>query len=216
MSQEPYKKVGRGGAGNFYSKQDVERSNGTSPRIGSRSPIFLLFHQAKQISLLTLTGIARQRRRWTTARISTFVPHPSLIPSKRELAHTSKLDTGRGGAGNLTSPASLVNSGLTQTLTNYDNPTINPAPPSSSPRNVRSSMQSVVYKGGRGGAGNYDWESDEASRETQRVSEESSRKEIEKKVVGDIDGDGEQGLKKPGKAYDINAGKEMEGSKGGA
>lgn len=30
MSQEPYKKVGRGGAGNFYSKQDVERTSGAS------------------------------------------------------------------------------------------------------------------------------------------------------------------------------------------
>lgn len=34
--------------------------------------------------------------------------------------------------------------------------------------------------------------------------------------MGVVDGDGEQGLKKPGKAYDINGGKEMEGSKGGA
>lgn len=75
---------------------------------------------------------------------------PPLSHSKQERvsSHLKQTDTGRGGAGNLTSPASLVNSGLTQTLTNYDNPTINPAPPSSSPRNVRSSMQSVVYKGG--------------------------------------------------------------------
>ncbi|TGO32830.1 hypothetical protein BHYA_0286g00110 [Botrytis hyacinthi] len=192
MSQEAYKKVGRGGAGNFYSKQDVERSNGTSDLEAQSSSSSI--NQNKSPSLL-----------------SQALRSKGVAGPPPEYQHT-----GRGGAGNFTSPASLVNSGLTQTLTNYDNPTINPAPPSSSPRNVRSSMQSVVYKGGRGGAGNYDWESDEASRETQRISEENSRKEIEKKVVGEIDGDGEQGLKKPGKAYDINAGKEMEGLKGGA
>ncbi|KAJ8065211.1 hypothetical protein OCU04_005916 [Sclerotinia nivalis] len=181
----------RGGAGNFYSKQDVERSNGASDLESQSSSSSSTKHN-KTPSLIS-----------QALRAVGGGPPP-------EYQHT-----GRGGAGNLSSPASLLNSGLTQTTTNYENPTINPAPPSSSPRNVKSSMQSVVYKGGRGGAGNYNWEADETAKENQRISEENSRKEIEKKVVGDVDGDGEGGLRKPGRAYDINRGKEMEGGKGG-
>ncbi|CAD6442705.1 ffa98ccf-8762-4569-9cdc-003db0e899c6 [Sclerotinia trifoliorum] len=188
MSEETYKKVGRGGAGNFYSKQDVERSNGTSD--------------------LEAQSSSSTKHNKTPSLISQALRAVGGGPPP-EYQHT-----GRGGAGNLASPASLLNSGLTQTTTNYQNPTINPAPPSSSPRNVKSSMQSVVYKGGRGGAGNYNWEADEIVKENQRISEENSRREIEKKVVGDVDGDGEGGLRKPGRAYDINAGKEMEGEGG--
>ncbi|KAF7879551.1 hypothetical protein EAF04_000746 [Stromatinia cepivora] len=192
MSQESYKKVGRGGAGNFYSKQDVERSNGAS-------------------DLEAQSSSSTSKHNKTPSLISQALRAVGGSGPPPEYQHT-----GRGGAGNLASPASLLNSGLTQTTTNYENPTINPAPPSSSPRNVKSSMQSIVYKGGRGGAGNYDWEADETAKENQRISEENSRKEIEKKVVGDVDGDGEGGLRKPGRAYDIKGGKEMEGGKGGA
>ncbi|KAI9645781.1 hypothetical protein NHQ30_005214 [Ciborinia camelliae] len=199
MTQEVYKKVGRGGAGNFYSKQDVERSNGISD----------LENQSSSSG-----GNATKSHK-----------NPSLISQAMRGAGPPPeyQHTGRGGAGNYTSPASLLSSGLTQTTTNHENPTINPAPPSSSPRNVRSSMQSVVYKGGRGGAGNYDFESDEARismeenarREREREREREKEREIEKMVVGDVDGEGERGLRKPGRTFDIHAGKEMEGhSKG--
>ncbi|KAA8568781.1 hypothetical protein EYC84_007770 [Monilinia fructicola] len=193
MSQEPYKKVGRGGAGNFYSKQDVERTSGAS--------------DLEAQSASSSAGSTKHHK--TPSLISQALRAVSGPPP--EYQHT-----GRGGAGNLASPASLLSSGLTQTTTNYSDPTVNPAPPSSSPRNIKSSMQSVVYKGGRGGAGNYDWEED--NKEKERISGEEKRKEEEigKLVVGEVDGEGEGGLKKPGKAYDINAGKEMEGGKGGA
>lgn len=77
-------------------------------------------------------------------------------------------------------------------------------------------MQSVVYKGGRGGAGNYDWE-DEV-REKEKAEGEAERRkeeEIARVVKGKVDGDeGEGGLARPGKAYDVYGGKEMEGGKG--
>ncbi|KAB8296836.1 hypothetical protein EYC80_002248 [Monilinia laxa] len=193
MSQELYKKVGRGGAGNFYSKEDVERTSGASD----------LEAQSSSAS----AGSTKHHK--TPSLISQALRAVSGPPP--EYQHT-----GRGGAGNLASPASLLSSGLTQTTTNYSDPTVNPAPPSSSPRNIKSSMQSVVYKGGRGGVGNYDWEED--NKEKERISGEEKRKEEEigKSVVGEVDGEGEGGLKKPGKVYDINAGKEMEGGKGAA
>ncbi|RAL59734.1 hypothetical protein DID88_000366 [Monilinia fructigena] len=113
---------------------------------------------------------------------------PSLISQAlRAVSGPPPPNTGRGGAGNLASPASLLSSGLTQkqriTQTQL--------------------MQSVVYKGGRGGAGNYDWEED--NKEKERISGEEKRKEEEKEegggeeeeeigklVVGEVDGEGEE------------------------
>ncbi|ESZ96917.1 hypothetical protein SBOR_2711 [Sclerotinia borealis F-4128] len=203
MSQEVYKKVGRGGAGNFYSKQDVEKSEGVEQDIEAQSS--------------SSASIATKNNNKTPSLISQALRAVASAGHPPEYQHT-----GRGGAGNLTSPASLLSSGLTQTTTSYSNPTINPAPPSSSPRTVRSSMQSIVYKGGRGGAGNYDWEGEEGLKVTEEkkeiddnvnVHEANAKKEseIEKMVVEDVDGEGVGGVRKPGKAYDVYAGKEREG-----
>ncbi|QSZ30582.1 hypothetical protein DSL72_000138 [Monilinia vaccinii-corymbosi] len=177
-----YSKVGRGGAGNFYSRQDVERSlgPGASDLEAQSSP-----PASSSLISQDLRGV------------STSGPRPGY----------QHMYIGRGGAGNLS--AGLPQ---TSTCTHSSDPSVNPASLSSSERSVKASVQrqSVVYKGGRGGAGNYYLEEGEG-----RILEEGRRRreeEIGRLVLGEVDGVGvgEGCLKRPGRVYDGGAGKEVE------
>ncbi|KAH8595557.1 hypothetical protein B0O99DRAFT_671977 [Bisporella sp. PMI_857] len=90
MGDEVYRKVGRGGAGNFYSKKDIEQANkAPSPSDLESQP------------LPSSTSIYKDDD--TTAPLTkTKTPLPEYV------------HTGRGGAGNWVAPSDLASKGLAQ------------------------------------------------------------------------------------------------------
>jgi len=161
---EPYKKMGRGGAGNFYSKDDIATAAAITDT-ESQSPTNDL----------------------------TKTPTSSLPPS--EYIHS-----GRGGAGNWIKPSELPSAGPTQTTSPSANPIL--------AKKIVAQANKPVYRGGRGGAGNYgDLEAEEKVRR-ERASEE--RRKVEERVERDV----ELGLSKPPKAYGGLAGAWEMGSMG--
>ncbi|KAM3068735.1 hypothetical protein ACMFMG_010911 [Clarireedia jacksonii] len=176
MADEIYKKVGRGGAGNFYSKQDIDNVTKSA---------------AADLEAQSLP-LSKQATATTAAAVAASQPP--------EYQHT-----GRGGAGNYITPSMLSSAGLTQTTTSHADSTINPAPPYQVHANANAGAQrsSVVYKGGRGGVGNYEVVGDAGEgRDREREREREREEEIERRVLGDV----ETGLTKPGKAYDGGGG----------
>ncbi|PQE05435.1 hypothetical protein CJF31_00010943 [Rutstroemia sp. NJR-2017a BVV2] len=142
-------KVGRGGAGNFYSKQDIDNATKSS---------------AADLEAQSLP-LSKQPTATTAAAVAASQPP--------EYQHT-----GRGGAGNYITPSTLSSAGLTQTTTSHTDSTVNPAP-------GPAQRSSVVYKGGRGGVGNYEFL--EGERESERMEEEERQREIERVVRGGVE-----------------------------
>lgn len=94
------------------------------------------------------------------------------------------MHTGRGGAGNWVQPKDLASQGLTQSSST--SPFTNPG------------ASKPSYKGGRGGAGNYEWAgSEEEATRARKEEEDIRRKEVERAVQKDV----ESGLARPEKAY---------------
>ncbi|TVY32552.1 hypothetical protein LOCC1_G008955, partial [Lachnellula occidentalis] len=141
---EPYQKTGRGGAGNFYSKEDIKPSLQPSD-LESQSQ-----RQSQQTEALE-----------------------ELSASNSSQPPTEYLHTGRGGAGNWVKPSELP---LNPTL-----PTTTPE--STIPIPAPTPLVKPVFRGGRGGAGNYDWGAVEA--EERRREEERKRGEEEGRRVVD-------------------------------
>ncbi|CZT02057.1 uncharacterized protein RAG0_09386 [Rhynchosporium agropyri] len=155
-----YRKVGRGGAGNYYSKQDIEEA----------------------------TKNANDSQTLPTTSSSTTAPQPSRGPEY--------LHTGRGGAGNFIQPSSLQSSGLTQT--SEDMHSTETSRPAEAPEQRVMGSSKPMYRGGRGGAGNYYDDGEEKRRiEEEREYEEKRMRELQGRVEVDV----ERGLRRPEKAY---------------
>lgn len=176
---EQYMKAGRGGAGNFYSKQDLVDAAKTA-------------HQDDPEAQSTINDLTR-------------------VPTTSNAA-PEYLHTGRGGAGNWVQPSSLQSQGLSQAASPNATSTTSVLLPSTNTsqstqgynkaifgppqRTIGSSKP--IYRGGRGGAGNYvDPEVEERMKRERAEAEEKARIEVEKKVERDV----EAGLARPPRAY---------------
>merc|ERR1711939_1046329 len=136
-----YKKVGRGGAGNYYSKQDIADATKNATDIESQASS----HTHTQAHSTSSPAPEYQQ---TEDMHSTETTRPAEAPAQRVMG-------------------------------------------SSKP----------TYRGGRGGAGNYFDDGEEARRiEEERVEEERRKREVQGRVEEDV----ERGLKRPERAYSGN------------
>lgn len=172
---EAYRKVGRGGAGNFYSKKDIEELNSTSQATGD---------------------LEAQKPAPADAPPSDPAEAPAAGPPATSGTSSSSsapvyARTGRGGAGNFVDPltassgsvhpdaqphpAAIVHSTGNQSLAQA------PAPPRLS---------------GRGGAGNF------AGGGEQRIIDGGEQERKRKEAIdNDIFADVRAGLREPGRAH---------------
>ncbi|KAK0113188.1 hypothetical protein ONS95_014886 [Cadophora gregata] len=159
-----YRKVGRGGAGNYYSKKDIADATKNSSDLESQTSSH------------------------------TKGPNTTSHGHAPEYQHT-----GRGGAGNWVQPAELQSHGLAQQ--SEDIHSTETTRPAEAPVQRVMGSSKPTYRGGRGGAGNYFDDGEEARRlEEEKVEEERRKREVQGKVEEDV----ERGLKKPERAYSGN------------
>ncbi|KAN0114976.1 hypothetical protein V8E51_004520 [Hyaloscypha variabilis] len=187
---EPYKKVGRGGAGNFYSKKTVEDIKG----------------KGKAVDPEALPPATADLAR----AISASLPAPEYLHTGRGGAGNwlKPTDLTSSGLTQTTSPdpTSIAPSSSSPTEAGPSSPSPSSSSPTSTfatpaPRPGIGVSKRVLggskptYKGGRGGAGNYtDFEAEERAR---REEEERVRAEMERRVERDV----EAGLERPARAY---------------
>ncbi|CAG8983817.1 hypothetical protein HYALB_00006783 [Hymenoscyphus albidus] len=167
---EPYRKVGRGGAGNFYSKEDVKNV----------------------ASSLTPSTLESQPLSSSTSSQPAKTPQTTAPPP--EYSHT-----GRGGAGNWVPPSTLPPSSTDFNITSLTpvNPSTTSYTPSIIPvKTPATNVATAKYRGGRGGAGNYSWADEEGRKRDEREREEEREMGIRMRVLGEVEG----GLKVPGRA----------------
>ncbi|KAK3296064.1 uncharacterized protein B0H64DRAFT_374206 [Chaetomium fimeti] len=176
MSSEVFRRVGRGGAGNFYSKQDVQDAEKKA------STTTDLEAQDQLPNPLSLTP--------THATGSS-----SLGPG------TSYTRAGRGGAGNFTfssaddaasTPASSADTAAQKQEEEADRAKAAAA--------VAASLAAKSKAGGlsgRGGAGNWSMGGSEREEEDKEERRKEEEKEVERKVLMDV----EVGLAPPARVY---------------
>ncbi|PMD66375.1 uncharacterized protein K444DRAFT_114746 [Hyaloscypha bicolor E] len=152
---EPYKKVGRGGAGNFYSKKDVEDVKGKGKAVDP---------EALPPSTADLT------RAISASQIAPEYLHTGRGGAGNWLKPTDLTSSGLTQM-SLPDPTSITPSSPSSTEAGPSSPSSSPAPSHSASRPGIGVSKRVLggskptYKGGRGGAGNYtDFEAEERAR----------------------------------------------------
>lgn len=172
MEPASYRKVGRGGAGNYYSKQDIQEAARRAALVTSRRAP----SHPCPVPLILFQDLEAEVKREATVTVG---PDPTPIPP------SEYVNSGRGGAGNFFSRkdeifaagSSVSSDDKTSTLT-------------------KNTLPEVRYSG-RGGFGNYNTAENERKRiEAEKVAEESQSQEYEM-TVRDV----ELGLKPPEKAH---------------
>ncbi|KAK1702676.1 hypothetical protein BDP67DRAFT_550273 [Colletotrichum lupini] len=179
-----FRKVGRGGSGNFFSKKDVDDAEKAKPEV-TRETVC----PSRAIRSLPKMIHGKQD---IEAQKSTDVAASSTSPTS-----TGYVRAGRGGSGNYVDPTSLPGTKQQEELASKTQAAVNASIARSAARGAS----------GRGGAGNYTGgvvPGAEASEE-----EEVKRKEaLEKKIIEDV----EAGLPMPPKAFHHTTKKEEEGA----
>lgn len=155
MTTEPYQKLGRGGAGNFYTKQ---------------SPQDLESQPATETETELIKTLSSQQ--------------PAA-----EYAHT-----GRGGAGNWVRPSDELFKASEDLPTTEAKVVIPERNSSLAGGGGGGGGWKATYRGGRGGAGNYEWRDD--AEERKREKEEAERRRGE---VDGVVGRALEGLREPGR-----------------
>ncbi|KAG9232566.1 hypothetical protein BJ875DRAFT_380403 [Amylocarpus encephaloides] len=158
---ETYKKVGRGGAGNFYSKEDIETATQATP-----------------------STLESQTATSSTTNDNT----PSLPPP--EYQHTGRGGAGNWvQPSTLPTPVTDPNSTSLAPSSTAINPSSN-TPNIPTRTSSQAPALPATYHGGRGGAGNYSWRDYEAEKkrkeEEERVREEAIRRGVEGSVDGGL------------------------------
>ncbi|KAH8815700.1 hypothetical protein F5884DRAFT_852166 [Xylogone sp. PMI_703] len=197
-SSEPYRKAGRGGAGNYHSKKDIEdaqrnaNSNDAvpSPITATVQSLWAQYMPAFPFLKDPEPSLPSTEPATTTTSqpSSQSQSQPSHQPPQKEYLHT-----GRGGAGNW-EYASQTSSSSSQ-----------PQPPTTSQTTTTTITTTTTtttttatppLRSGRGGAGNYvlDPADEEKSR---RETEEKRRRAMEERILEDV----EAGLARPEAAY---------------
>lgn len=84
METESYKKIGRGGAGNFYSKQDIEEATKDTAEVSKETQNFLEHYYSLSSSKL----VPNSRRIWkhkaqpSARQLRLRKPHAQITPSR--------------------------------------------------------------------------------------------------------------------------------------
>jgi hypothetical protein len=181
---DAYRKVGRGGAGNFYSPQDVEEAT------KSRSD-----------------DLEAQKPAPADEAPSDPAEPPSDLPPTSAGASSTPIyaRTGRGGAGNFVDPLTASSSNIKShsqphpaTIHTTGNQSFAQSQSAVGPANHSSTgAQRPPRAGlsGRGGAGN--WASGEEQKTIDEEQERKRREAIDKGVFDDV----RAGLKEPGRAH---------------
>ena len=105
-----YRKVGRGGAGNYYSKQDIEAASKQAAPVRTTT-----YSRTESLALLQQRDLEAQVTSNTTQVDRNDALHPKYVTS------------GRGGAGNLTDASNLAAAttdhvGSNSTMTEQNHP----------------------------------------------------------------------------------------------
>ncbi|KAH6668037.1 hypothetical protein B0J14DRAFT_177051 [Halenospora varia] len=168
---EPYRRAGRGGAGNFWSQEDVKNveKNESADVESQKSPT-------------TESDLQRTQTALSTRETS-------------EYAHI-----GRGGAGNYTTPSAIPlapSSSNPPSIPTRTSSTQSTLPNSSIPRPVAQAPEQPAFRGGRGGAGNFLWgngaEEEERVKGLREAEEREREEEVRKRVMESVEG----GLQRP-------------------
>lgn len=191
-----YKKVGRGGAGNFYSKKDAADVATNKVRVNEAIATTSTVLQSLQLQILMViiqSDLESQTQPTLTADLTRAISASKPPPEY--------LHTGRGGAGNWVQPSELTAQGLAQVGPPDATSEASATSPSSASNAKIGVSQRVLggakptYRGGRGGAGNY---TDFAEEERlKKEEEERVRRETEDRITRDV----EAGLARPPRAY---------------
>jgi hypothetical protein len=176
---DAYRKVGRGGAGNFYSLKDIEDVEKAAQAKSDADPEAQKPSPADELPSDPGQGPS------TTA--------PASSSSPLDAATAGYARTGRGGAGNFVEPVVSAAAQIAQhaqprpaTVHSTGNQSSAPAAPPRQPATTGHS--------GRGGAGN--WTSDDSQRAYEEEADHKRRAALDAKVVDDVTA----GLREPGRA----------------
>ncbi|AEO69389.1 bc76ea4d-ec02-4817-a54c-4f13fd989e14 [Thermothielavioides terrestris] len=175
MSTEVFRRVGRGGAGNFYSKKDVEEAEkaGTEDLEAQRAT--------------TTTTTSEETLSFTRTQTTSPTITSATAPSYGR--------TGRGGAGNFALPNPNA-APHTTPLLNPNSAAPHPEEAAPSPPSLPVPKRKTGGLSGRGGAGN--WTGGEDGTKQQEEEDKQRRvEELEMQVLRDV----EVGLAPPPRVY---------------
>ncbi|KAH8664985.1 hypothetical protein BGZ60DRAFT_529331 [Tricladium varicosporioides] len=165
---EPYRRAGRGGAGNFWSQEDVKNvEKNESADVESQNP----------------SATESDLQRTQTALSARETP---------EYAHI-----GRGGAGNFHTPSSIPLSPTAPSIPTRTSSQASTLPNSSIPRPVAQVPEQPAFRGGRGGAGNFLWGNGAEEEERVKQLREAEEREREERLKMEIAASVEGGLQRP-------------------
>ena len=190
---EPLTKTGRGGAGNYWSRKDLEEAAKAGPDEVRPQLSHLCLSRFHQATVTYARWILYQTQvLMRNQDIEAQKADPSLL-NRTTLGHLTLTDyskIGRGGAGNIvyTSESSASTSELERVTTAR---AINNAIGS-----AREGPQVYQKHSGRGGAGNWRGNFEEEKRKREE-EEEGVRREVERRVNEEVG----MSLKPPGAAY---------------
>jgi hypothetical protein len=173
---EPYHRVGRGGAGNFYSKKDI--SDAVSRGRAAKEDVDL---EAQKPG----------------GQLPNVAP-ASGARSSSTLVYTARSSSGRGGAGNLVHPSSLV-----LPRTTLAPASVQQTPNAAAAAAVRRPSHGGGALSGRGGAGNWA----QTTLPAPTPEPERRRKALDAKVSDDV----EAALAAPSRAYHMQGHHEGKG-----
>ncbi|RDW71108.1 hypothetical protein BP5796_04882 [Coleophoma crateriformis] len=188
-----YKKVGRGGAGNFYSKKDIEdvKGKGKADDVEAQSPTST---RALAAAIAASQPPPEYQHTGRGGAGNWIQPTELVTQGLSQAAAREENPTAESINSSLPTPHSPSATPKSPTA-RAQRPRL---PPSSS---SSSSTTTARYRGGRGGAGNYsvpDTAAMKAEREKkEKEEEEKAIKLVEERIRQDV----EAGLAKPAKAY---------------
>ncbi|KAH8176430.1 hypothetical protein LIA77_04848 [Sarocladium implicatum] len=189
-SQDAYRKVGRGGAGNFYQAKPAE-DNGVKVRLEPLPSRYPIHHQPKPKAFPWFSWFKSPGAKTSNTRpfqdLEAQNPNPVADDTTNTAVSNSAANVqgqyaraGRGGAGNFFDPSTAR-----EQQKEEDQAAANVKP------TVQQSGAGRMALGGRGGAGNYH----QKPQEDEHEKEGGKLKEVERKVMEHV-----EGLAKPPKA----------------
>ncbi|KAH8673627.1 hypothetical protein BX600DRAFT_508871 [Xylariales sp. PMI_506] len=184
-----YRKVGRGGAGNFYSQKDIESSTTTSDDLEAQKPSDRTPAPADEPPS---DPAFEQDQHFAPQATTEYLSSTSAAAAAT--TPTVYARTGRGGAGNFVDPASAV----------HQHPQQQQSPPlGSQPQSLAPARPATVQSkgnrsfGGRGGAGNWAGSAGDSQPVVDEEQERKRREALDAKVFNDV----MAGLQEPGRAH---------------
>lgn len=181
MSSDVFRRVGRGGAGNFFSKKEVEDAQNAQPQVPRPilSPPAMCLRRVHSYLLLFQDPEAQKPKSPTADDAA------AAAAAAQQHSSPAYARAGRGGAGNFHDAPPTIDDSLAQ---------------EEALRRTNAAVSASLARpragglSGRGGAGNWSDDTAQGERETQ---DRRQQQEIEAKIAHDV----EASLQMPGKTY---------------